>query len=75
MWQYTGNGSGTNGIPMRDLTDEEWAAIPKWLQDIALSHGFYANVTVTVPDVVVTAPFGDVVQPSLDDKPAKRKAK
>jgi hypothetical protein len=76
MWQYVGNGSGTNGIPMRDLTDDEWNAIPKWLRDIALGHGFYANVTVTVPDVVDTAPANEGAQPPLDDKPAaKRKAK
>lgn len=75
MWQYTGNGSSTNGIPARDLTDEEWNAIPKWLRDIALSHGYYTNVTVTVPDVVEGVPTDEVVQPSPDDTPKKRKVK
>ena len=82
MWQYIGNGSGTNGVPMRDLTDEEWNAIPAWLREIALTKGFYRNVSVTVPDVVVTEPQAepappadDTTQPPLDDTPKKgRKA-
>ena len=73
MWQYIGNGSGTNGVPMRDLTDEEWNAIPAWLREIALTKGFYRNVSVTVPDVVVTEPAtDDATQPPLDDAPAKK---
>jgi len=68
MWQYVGNGSSTNGIPARDLTDEEWNAIPKWLRDIALGHGYYKNITASVPvdvEVVVTepAPEPDAVEP------------
>jgi len=83
MWQYIGNGSHTTGIPPRDLTDAEWAAIPQWLRDIALGHGFYVNVVVTVPDVVVTdgnastetqSPQGDV-QPPPTDPPAKKNRK
>jgi hypothetical protein len=61
---------------MRDLTDEEWNAIPTWLREIALTKGFYRNVSVTVPDVVVTEPpaqTGDeATQPPLDDAPAKK---
>lgn len=73
MWQYIGNGSSTTGIPARDLTDEEWNAIPKWLRDIALSHGFYANVTVSVPDVVDTAP--EPVEAEPQEKPALKPRK
>ena len=76
MWQYIGNGSGTNGVPMRDMTDEEWNAIPAWLREIALTKGFYRNVSVTVPDVVVTEPLAqpadDATQPPLDDAPTKK---
>lgn len=80
MWQYIGNGSHTTGIPARDLTDAEWAAIPQWLRDIALGHGFYVNVVVSVPGVDVTngnastEPQGDV-QPSPNDTPKRKKSK
>ena len=59
MWQFTGGNSSTNGIPARDLTDDEWNAIPQWLRDIAVSRGHYQNITATVPvdvEVVVTEP-------------------
>ena len=73
MWEFTGGASSTTGIPARDLTDEEWAAIPKWLQDIALTRGFYRNVSVTVPDVVDTAP--EPVEAEPQEKPALRPRK
>lgn len=69
MWQYIGNGSGTNGVPMRDLTDEEWNAIPAWLREIALTKGFYRNVSVTEP---LAQPADDATQPPLDDAPTKK---
>lgn len=33
-----------NGIPARDLTDEEFSALPKVLQSIAIDRGIYAIV-------------------------------
>jgi len=79
MWQYVGAGSSVNGVPARDLTDDEWNAIPKWLRDIALDRGYYKNITVSAPvdvEVVVTEPAQTddtpATQPPLDDAPTKK---
>jgi hypothetical protein len=38
---YTGDGRYLDGVPMRDLTDEEWAALADELRAAALELGVY----------------------------------
>jgi hypothetical protein len=38
---YTGDGRYLDGVPMRDLTDDEWAAIPADDRKQALKLGIY----------------------------------
>lgn len=40
MVKYLGDGKEIlYGVPMRDMTDEEWAALPQDLQEFALATG------------------------------------
>lgn len=43
--KYVGNGSYFAGIPARDLSDEEFAALPENHQQALLSSGLYAPET------------------------------
>jgi len=43
MIKYIGNGSYYQGIPARDLTEEEWNAIPRRRRKRLLEFGLYAE--------------------------------
>lgn len=46
---YTGNGDFFWGIPARDLTDDEFAALSEEVQQALLDSGFYTLATTTAP--------------------------
>lgn len=61
--KYTGNGNYFAGIPARDLTDEEFAALPESVQQTLLDSGFYVPETPTParrrPSAVVAEPVAE----------------
>ena len=42
--RYVGKGHYFQGVPARDLTDEEWDALPKRRQERLLASGLYEKV-------------------------------
>lgn len=45
--KYTGNGNYFPGIPARDLTDEEFSALPEPVQQSLLDSGVYVPEAAT----------------------------
>jgi len=41
MAEYIGNGNYYQGVPARDLSDEEWAAVPRRVKKVVLGLGLY----------------------------------
>lgn len=60
--KYTGNGNYFSGIPARDLTDEEFAALPEPVQQTLLDSGVYVPETPTVAKASKSATV--VVEPA-----------
>jgi hypothetical protein len=55
MIKYVGDGAYFQGIPARDLTDEEFAALPAEQQQILLDSGLYAPAeTAEAPEAPAT---------------------
>lgn len=49
MIRYTGNGNYFQGIPARNLSDEEFAALPEAQQQALLGSGLYVQEAAPTP--------------------------
>lgn len=65
--QYIGDGSAwVDGIPARDLTNDEWAALTDDQRLHAVASGLYESeaVEAAIADAAQIEPVADVVEPS-----------
>lgn len=44
-YKYLNNGGFIQGVPARDLTQDEWDALEDWQRQAALKSGLYMIVT------------------------------
>ena len=54
--KYTGDGAYFQGVPARDLTEDEFAALPETQQTALLTSGLYERETQDTQELVVPAP-------------------
>lgn len=73
MIKYVGDGAYFHGIPARDLTDAEFAALPAATQQVLLNSGIYVQEPEAETAVEAAAPTTRrrrAVEPETSETPA-----
>lgn len=67
------NPEGTifDGVPLRDLTQEEFDALPGWLQASVAAAPFYTTVPLPVPDTPAVSAEAGVALDATDSAPSE----